>query len=478
MYPPSASGRQTGNRSARRLRYNFALDRAMEHCRDFRKPLLILEALRCGYPWSSDRIHAFVIEGMNDNAAVCERSGVSYYPYLEPAAGAGQGLLEGLAERACVVVTDDFPCFFLPRMVSSAAARLPVQVEAVDSNGLLPLGATDKAFARARDFRRFLQRSLPALLGDFPRAEPFRNLRLPGLDRLPGASRRWRPASRELLGSPAAALGRFPIDHSVGRTATRGGSSAAAQRLETFLKRKLAAYGERNAPDEDVSSGLSPYLHFGHLSVHEVFAGLARREKWREGRLSLRALGSREGWWRMSRAAESFLDEVVTWRELGYNFAAHREEYDKYRSLPEWARKTLEKHRQDRRTRLYTLELFERGETHDALWNAAETQLVREGRMHTYLRMLWGKKILEWSKSPEEAARTMIHLNNKYALDGRDPNSYSGIFWVLGRYDRPWAPERPVYGVVRYMSSENTARKFPVKGYLRKYARGAPGPPV
>ncbi|HKF24422.1 MAG TPA: hypothetical protein VKB24_00560, partial [Candidatus Acidoferrum sp.] len=112
--------------AARRLRYNFALDRALEHCRDFRKPLLILEALRCGYPWSSDRIHAFVIEGMSDNAAVCETSAVSYYPYLEPAAGAGKGLLEALAERACVVVTDDFPCFFLPRMVSSAAARLPV----------------------------------------------------------------------------------------------------------------------------------------------------------------------------------------------------------------------------------------------------------------------------------------------------------------------------------------------------------------
>jgi deoxyribodipyrimidine photo-lyase len=130
----------------------------------------------------------------------------------------------------------------------------------------------------------------------------------------------------------------------------------------------------------------------------------------------------------------------------------------------------LQQHANDERDHLYTLEQFERAETHDPLWNAAQTQLTREGRIHNYLRMLWGKKILQWSRSPQEAARIMIHLNNKYALDGRDPNSYSGIFWVLGRYDRPWAPVRPIFGMIRYMSSENTARKVSVKNYIRKYA--------
>jgi deoxyribodipyrimidine photo-lyase len=148
---------------------------------------------------------------------------------------------------------------------------------------------------------------------------------------------------------------------------------------------------------------------------------------------------------------------------------AHHDGYDKFSSLPEWARTTLKEHARDPRPHTYTLEQFEFAQTHDELWNAAQRQLLREGTIHNYLRMLWGKKILEWTRSPRQALRFMIELNNKYALDGRDPNSYSGIFWVLGRYDRPWGPERPVFGKVRYMSSENTARKFAVKEYIRRY---------
>ena len=144
-------------------------------------------------------------------------------------------------------------------------------------------------------------------------------------------------------------------------------------------------------------------------------------------------------------------------------------EYDTYESLPMWARETLEEHAGDQRTHIYTLDDFAAGRTHDPLWNAAQNQLRRDGDLHNYLRMLWGKKILEWTRSPQEAADVMIELNNRYALDGCDPNSYSGIFWVLGRYDRAWGPERPVYGKIRYMTSENTARKVRVKDYLRRY---------
>jgi deoxyribodipyrimidine photo-lyase len=147
-----------------------------------------------------------------------------------------------------------------------------------------------------------------------------------------------------------------------------------------------------------------------------------------------------------------------------------RDDYDRFDSLPEWALKTLRKHERDERAHVYTLDQFEQAGTHDPLWNAAQTQLVREGRIHNYLRMLWGKKIIEWTPSPEAALEIMVELNNKYALDGRDPNSYSGIFWSLGRYDRPWGPERPIFGTVRYMSSENTARKFKVRGYIQKYS--------
>jgi deoxyribodipyrimidine photo-lyase len=180
--------------------------------------------------------------------------------------------------------------------------------------------------------------------------------------------------------------------------------------------------------------------------------------------------GRREGWWGADANVEAFLDQLVTWREIGFNMCAHAADYDSYESLPEWAKKTLARHARDPRPALYSREQLERAGTHDRLWNAAQRQLLTEGIIHNYLRMLWGKKILEWSPTPMDALATMIELNNKYALDGRDPNSYSGIFWILGRYDRPWGPERPIFGTVRYMSSDNTAKKLKVRNYLEKYA--------
>jgi deoxyribodipyrimidine photo-lyase len=171
----------------------------------------------------------------------------------------------------------------------------------------------------------------------------------------------------------------------------------------------------------------------------------------------------------MGNDAEAFLDQLVTWRELAFNTAVRVEGYDGYDALPAWARATLERHAGDDRA-LFSLEQLEAGRSYDALWNATQVQLRREGRIHNYLRMIWGKRFLEWTRHPREAVEWMLHINDRWALDGRDPNSISGIFWCLGRYDRPWAPERPVFGVVRYMSSANTARKLRVKDYVRRYA--------
>jgi deoxyribodipyrimidine photo-lyase len=170
----------------------------------------------------------------------------------------------------------------------------------------------------------------------------------------------------------------------------------------------------------------------------------------------------------MSEGAESFLDELVTWRELGFNLNARGEDYDRYESLPEWARRTLEAHQADARPELYLREELDAASTHDVVWNAAQRELRRDGRIHGYLRMLWGKKILEWTPSARDALEVMIHLNDRYATDGRDPNSYNGIFWVLGRYDRPW-PERPVFGRVRSMSSQSTRRKVRMNRYLETF---------
>jgi deoxyribodipyrimidine photo-lyase len=456
----------------RRIGWNFALDRALEWVRKLGRPLLILEALRVDYPWASDRLHRFVLDGMADTARRLAPSPVTYYPYVEPARGAGKGLVRALGRQAAVCVTDDFPAFMLPRMVAAAARQVPVRFEAVDSNGLLPLRATDRAFPTAHGFRRFLQRTLPAHLAEFPSARPLARRRLPVLPGLPkDVTARWPAAGPDLLRGTATTLAALPIDHAVAVVETRGGTTAAHAALNRFLERRLARYDERrNQPEEEVTSGLSPYLHFGHLSAHEIFAAVARAEGWSARDLATRADGRRRGWWGMGQAAEAFLDQLVTWRELGFNMCAHRKDHDRFASLPDWARRTLGRHARDRRPVLYTPRQLEAAGTHDPLWNAGQVQLAREGRLHNYIRMLWGKKILEWSRRPEDALAVMIDLNNKYALDGRDPNSSSGIFWVLGRYDRPWGPERPVFGTVRYMSSENTARKLRVRGYIERYA--------
>jgi len=450
--------------ACRRPGWNFALQQAAAHARELAKPLVILEALRCDHPRASDRLHRFVQDGMEDNARHFARRPVLYRPYVERGKGAGAGLIEALAKLACVVITDDFPTYFLPRMVRATAARLDVRLESVDSNGLYPMRATRRVFPSAYLFRRHLQHELPVHLNEFPAEDPLKGIRLPRLERLPDRiETRWP--------SRAVDPAELPIDHGVPPTEQRGGAVEGVRLLGEFLASKLRRYAEeRNQPEKDVTSGLSPYLHFGHVSAHQVFSALAAREGWAPGRIARKVSGRRSGWWGMSQPAEEFLDQLVTWRELGFNFAALREDHDRYESLPGWCIGTLRAHGSDRRERIYELEEFERACTHDPLWNAAQTQLVREGRIHNYLRMLWGKKILEWSRSPEDAARIMIELNDRYALDGRDPNSYSGIFWILGRYDRPWGPERPVFGTIRYMSSANTARKVRVTGYLERYA--------
>lgn len=474
--------------ASRRTEWNFALDRATEWARDLKKPLLIFEPLRAGYRWASDRIHRFVIDGMADNAArIGELSnpGVGYFPYMEPSPDAGRGLLEALAARACVVVTDEFPAFFLPRMVAGVAPRLPVRLEQVDSNGLLPLRAAERVFTTAYSFRRFLQRALPAYLERFPLADPVAAVALPPLKGLPPEMlRRWPRAPAKLLGGGPRELAALPIDHSVPVVAERGGARAARVRLKRFLDDHLARYGNlANEPDAGARSGLSPYLHFGQISSYELFHELTAREGWTPGAIASKVSGKREGWWGMSPGAEAWLDQFITWRELGYNMSWRSDDYDRYESLPDWSRATLEKHGRDRRDYIYALDQFAAAATHDPLWNAAQSELISEGRIQNYLRMLWGKKIVEWTATPRGALAVMIELNNKYALDGRDPNSYSGIFWCLGRYDRPWGPERSIFGTVRYMSSENTRRKLHLAEYIRKFSapqrrgeqRAAPG---
>ena len=456
----------------RRTRHNFALDHAIDRAREFSKPLLIFEPLRTRYSWASDRTHRFVIEGMRDNRAATSTKNVTYFPYVEPKPGAGTPLLHRLAKRACTVVTDDFPCFFLPNMIRAVQERLPARLELIDSNGLIPMRLPERTFTVAHSYRRWMQKNILSAMEDVPKANPLSRLNLPKLEGVPAKIlQRWPVADLDGL-LQTGGLAAFPIDHKVSVCSDiPGGQVEARRRLKAFAGKTIKLYGtDRNHPDEKVTTGLSPHLHFGHISAHEIINAVLDSEQWNPSMCSV-ANGKNQGFWNTSEPAEGFLDQMLTWREMGFNKCVREpESYDRFESLPEWAQLTLNQHADDPRPSIYELDQFESASTHDELWNAAQRELVQTGGMHNYMRMLWGKKILHWSETPQQALATMIHLNNKYALDGRDPNSYSGIFWVLGRYDRAWGPKRPVFGSIRYMTSESARKKLRLKKYLARFS--------
>jgi len=458
--------------AARRTQYNFALQHAVDRAKQFNKPLLVFEPLRVRYQWASDRMHRFIIEGMRDNADSLADKAVTYYPYVEPTPGAGTPLLHQLAKKACTVITDEYPCFFLPTMIDAVKDRLPARLELVDGSCVMPLRQPDRTFTVAHSYRRWMQKNILDVLLEMPKKDPLLRIKLPVLESLRASiSKRWPAANLKKL-LAAGGLDSLPIDHSVSPCEIEGGSKAAAKRLKHFINHDLQRYhDDRNHPNEDATTGLSPHLHFGHISAHEIVLETLDDQDWTPDQASP-ANGKNHGFWNTNEPAEAFLDQVLTWREMGFNRTFRDPDgYDKLETLPQWALRSLMKHQSDKRPVIYSLEQFERAETDDPIWNAAQREIVRTGVMHNYMRMLWGKKILHWSSSPSDALEIMIELNNKYGLDGRDPNSYNGIFWVLGRFDRAWGPERPVFGSVRYMTSDSAKRKLRMDEYLKRFAK-------
>jgi deoxyribodipyrimidine photo-lyase len=244
---------------------------------------------------------------------------------------------------------------------------------------------------------------------------------------------------------------RLKIDGSVTPVDSfRGGASQAEQHLEGFIATKLKDYAERRSdPSLNLGSHMSPYLHFGQISPLYI------------------ALKVRQARGQSKKAKDAYLEELVVRRELSMNFVQYNDTYDTFDALPQWAKDTLKAHQKDRREYVYNLEEWETARTHDPYWNAAQQEMVATGKMHNYMRMYWGKKILEWSKTPEEGYRIALYLNNKYELDGRDPNGFAGVAWCFGKHDRAWK-ERPVFGKVRYMNAAGLRRKFDIETYVRR----------
>lgn len=424
----------------RRVESNQALLFAAQLANRHKLPLLVYEGLTCWYPYASDRIHTFLLEGVPETERRLKKLGIGYVFHLRKKRSEPDDAFYRLARDAAAVVTDDYPVFIAQWYNARVPGKLDVPYYAVDASCIVPSMRFEKREYAAYSIRPKIKKLLPEYL----RAVP--SLRV---------SRKYTQAipdfhTKVTASNIAQLVSRCEIDHGLGPSlAFRGGPQEAGRRLRNFLRSKLRRYAnERNEPSSHATSDLSPYLHFGQISALKI--ALAVRDYATEHKLM----------------ADDFLEELIVRRELAFNFARFAD-VESLESLPQWARQTLEKHARDRRDPMYTRDEFERARTHDPLWNAAQTELLLVGKIHGYYRMYWGKKIVEWSHSPSDALATMIYLNDRYALDGRDPSGYANMLWCFGLHDRPW-PERPIFGTVRYMSYEGMRRKTDVDAYIRR----------
>jgi deoxyribodipyrimidine photo-lyase len=430
----------------RRADDNAALSYAIERANELGVPCLVYEGLRPDYPHASDRFHRFVLEGARDTAARLHDRGLAHAFFLPRTRDEARGVVAKLAARARLVVSDDFPSFLIPAHNAAAAARAPCAFVVVDDCAVVPMALLAKPEIGARTLRPKVVRALDAWLRPIvepaPRVRPAKGLDLP-----------FTPV--DLAGGDLDALvASCAIDHGVPAVAeTPGGSHEAARRLRAFVRGPVNSYDQgHNDPSRDGTSGLSPYLHFGMLS--------ARRA----------ALEARK-WGKEGPGLEKFREQLLVRRALSFNFARSRPDHADYGALPAWARGTLEKHAADARYAELSLAELEAGRSPDALWNATMGELRERGVVQSYARMLWGKLPLAWMKSPAAVHAAMVHLNDKWALDGRDPNGYANVSWCFGLHDRPW-PERKVFGTVRTMTSASARRKLDFEDYIARWSTG------
>lgn len=423
----------------KRATHNHALKFAVEQANERRLPLVVYEGLKFYYPWASDRFHAFVLQGVEEKRLAFEKLGIRYVFYLQKNDYSPKQVVAKIAADAALIVTDDFPCFIIPDHNKAIVAKAKIPVYAVDSNGVIPLSKFEKEEFAARTIRPKIKRLLPDYLEKFKEAKI----------KVKAESLRVDCPDTEVNEKNIADLiSQCQIDHSVKPSEIyRGGTANGRKRLKKFLTEILHGYdASRNKPEIDGSSRLSSYLHFGFLSALEVALAVKEADA-------------------PQLSKDAYLEEIIVRRELSYNFTRFNEKYDSLEGLPDWARKTMSEHAGDRREIIYSLEELENCRTYDELWNASQREMNVTGELHNYVRMLWGKNVIAWTRSYEEALTILEHLNNKYCLDGRNPNSYAGILWCFGKHDRPWM-ERPIFGKMRYMTTGSTGRKFNQKKYI------------
>jgi len=425
---------------AQRILDNPALDIAIEAANMLGLPVVVYFQVIPNYPNANLRHYHFLHQGLRDVAEDAAERGVGFVLRRT-----NESTLEGFLEEveAALLIGDENPCREPERWRKVLAKRLKIAYWTVDADVVVPSGIFNRSFVLLHHFRPHLRTEIPKHLVAQVNANPLHSF-------LQAKALASYPLDKDIT------AGFKQLDRSIGPVdSSTGGTHAAMKRLKDFVNVELKDYEtKRNHPELSGTSRLSPWLHFGNIGP--ITIALAVNKAVAEGKAS-------------ATAGEKYLDELIGWRELAVLFVRHEPNYDNWECAAPWARQSLVEHTADPRPHRYSLQQLERAETADDLWNAAQRQMVDTGWMHNYMRMYWAKKILEWAPDPARAFEWAVTLNDRYELDGRDPNGYAGIAWaIVGRHDRPWF-NRPVFGLVRPMSGAATAKKFDAEAYIRQH---------
>ncbi|MBC8109270.1 MAG: deoxyribodipyrimidine photo-lyase [Anaerolineae bacterium] len=419
--------------ASQRAKFNHALEFAIARANEMGLSLIVCFGLMDDYPEANERHYAFMIEGLREVEADLRGRRIK----LVVKRGSPAKVALHYAKRASIVVCDSGYTRHQKRWREEVGAGARCSVIQVESDVVIPVETvSDHQEFAARTIRPKIHKLLARYLA-------------------PLAASRIKHASlaSSVTGDLdlSTAIDQLKLDRTVARSSHFvGGRRAALARLDEFIRTKLQGYADgRNEPVAAQTSTMSPYLHFGNISPIEI---------------ALRVRDSGKG---SAEDRASYLEELIVRRELGVNFVYYSAKYDSFDALPRWAKQTLRQHARDRRPVTYSLAQLESSATHDPYWNAAQTQMTRTGFMHNYMRMYWGKKIIEWTRSPRKAFEIALHLNNRYFIDGRDPVSYQNVAWLFGLHDRPWGPARKIFGTVRYMNEAGLRRKFDMDAYVR-----------
>ncbi|HPG56267.1 MAG TPA: deoxyribodipyrimidine photo-lyase [Candidatus Wallbacteria bacterium] len=421
-----------------RSEYNHALEFAINLANELKKPLLAFFAIYGRYPEANLRHFHFLLEGLDDTEKLLEKRKIKLVCRIcDPV-----NEIVKLSQKACAVVTDRGYLRIQKEWRKSAAEKVKCAFYQVESEAVVPVNeASGKEEFAARTLRPKIHKKLDKYLITLPQGKV-------------GASSLGLKISGEYFAPADFNISQLNnIDKTVFKSPRfTGGETRALETVKDFIETRLHNYDSmRNDPALNHLSHISPYLHFGQISPVHIALLIKNSDA-------------------PAAAKEKFLEELIVRRELSFNFCEYNDKYDSHESLPEWAVQTLEGRAIDKRPYIYEMDDFEKARTHDHCWNAAQLEMIVTGKMHNYMRMYWGKKIIEWTPNYKEAYKTAIYLNNKYSLDGRDPNSFAGVAWCFGKHDRPWT-RRPVFGSIRYMNEAGLKRKFDMESYIQRVAK-------